>query len=248
MAPNNGTTFDIAVSGMTGDGTVTASLAGAVVADLAGNPNDASTSADNSVDYDFIPQFNSGIPAPTLRSPRNRALTNNAAPTFWWTSVRAGQNYEIVFATDSAFTSIVRSVIVGGTSYTPAPPLDDGEYYWRVRAYNEIVQYGSWSSARIITVDTTGPSAPVLTSPADDAFIRSGIFRWASVPTAVSYQFQLDDDADFSSPVIASIVRGTSRRLPPLPTGAYFWRVRARDAAGNWGAWSAEFTVNFTGP
>ena len=51
-APNNGTTFDIAVSGLTGTGTVTASIAANTVQDLAANQNNASISSDNSVVYD----------------------------------------------------------------------------------------------------------------------------------------------------------------------------------------------------
>ena len=52
IAPNNGTTFNIAVSGMTGTGTVTALIAASRVQDLATINNDASTSSDNSVTYD----------------------------------------------------------------------------------------------------------------------------------------------------------------------------------------------------
>lgn len=45
------TTYDIAVDGVTGSGTVTASLDAGATTDLAGNPSTASTSTDNSVDY-----------------------------------------------------------------------------------------------------------------------------------------------------------------------------------------------------
>lgn len=52
IAPNDHTTFDISVSGMTGDGTVTASMAASKIRDVNGNLNTASTSTDNSVTYD----------------------------------------------------------------------------------------------------------------------------------------------------------------------------------------------------
>jgi hypothetical protein len=52
VAPNNGTTFNIAVSGMTLDGTVTASIPADKVQDLAGNLNSASTGGDGMVTYD----------------------------------------------------------------------------------------------------------------------------------------------------------------------------------------------------
>src|SRR5204862_950365 len=45
-------TYNVAVSGMTSDGTVIASVAAAKAADAAGNDNVASTSSDNSVTYD----------------------------------------------------------------------------------------------------------------------------------------------------------------------------------------------------
>ncbi|HLO29335.1 MAG TPA: hypothetical protein VK249_09385 [Anaerolineales bacterium] len=51
---------------------------------------------------------------------------------------------------------------------------------------------------------------------------------------SVNYQFQLDNDPDFSSPLYSVIQRTPTRRPPGLLRGAYFWRVRAQDAASNW--------------
>ncbi len=51
LTPVNATTFTIAVSGMRSAGTVTASIPAGAVTDPLGNPNLASTSADNTVDY-----------------------------------------------------------------------------------------------------------------------------------------------------------------------------------------------------
>jgi extracellular elastinolytic metalloproteinase len=48
----SGTTYNVAVSGMTGTGTVIATLDAAVAHDADGNPNNASTSADNVITYD----------------------------------------------------------------------------------------------------------------------------------------------------------------------------------------------------
>ena len=50
----SGTTYNVAVSGMTGSGTVIASLAAGVAHDAAGNANTASTSTDNTVTYDVL--------------------------------------------------------------------------------------------------------------------------------------------------------------------------------------------------
>jgi len=48
----SGTTYNVAVSGMTGDGTVIATIAAGVAQDGYGNTNNASTSTDNTVLYD----------------------------------------------------------------------------------------------------------------------------------------------------------------------------------------------------
>jgi hypothetical protein len=55
MVTGSGTEYNVAVSGMTGDGTVIASVAAGKAHDAAGNGNNASTSSDNSVVYDATP-------------------------------------------------------------------------------------------------------------------------------------------------------------------------------------------------
>jgi CSLREA domain-containing protein len=53
ITPNNGTTYDVAVSGMSTSGTVIASIPANAVIDAAGNSNTASTSTDNTVTFVF---------------------------------------------------------------------------------------------------------------------------------------------------------------------------------------------------
>ena len=52
IAPNNGTTYNIAVDGMSASGSITATIQASTVQDPAGNENNASTSTDNSINYD----------------------------------------------------------------------------------------------------------------------------------------------------------------------------------------------------
>ncbi len=53
IAPNNGTTYNVAVSGMNANGNVVASVGAGVAIDALGNPNQASTSTDNTVTFNF---------------------------------------------------------------------------------------------------------------------------------------------------------------------------------------------------
>jgi hypothetical protein len=58
IAPMDGTTYNVAVSGMTTSGTVIASIPAGVATDAAGNANTASTSTDNTVTFVAAPTCN----------------------------------------------------------------------------------------------------------------------------------------------------------------------------------------------
>ncbi|VXD18410.1 putative Peptidylamidoglycolate lyase [Marinoscillum sp. 108] len=55
VAPFDGTTYTLTVSGMTGTGDVVVNIQGGAATDLAGNFNSVSTSTDNTVTYDDVP-------------------------------------------------------------------------------------------------------------------------------------------------------------------------------------------------
>jgi predicted heme/steroid binding protein len=74
VAPNDGTTYDVAVSGMTGNGTVIAAIAAGVAADAATNGNNASTSTDNTVTYD------ASRPTVTINQASGQSDPTNASP------------------------------------------------------------------------------------------------------------------------------------------------------------------------
>jgi hypothetical protein len=71
----SGTTYNVAVSGMTVSGTVSATIAVAKATDAAGNANNASTSTDNTVTYDTTPFV--------LSIERAGASPTNAASVTW---------------------------------------------------------------------------------------------------------------------------------------------------------------------
>lgn len=78
-----GVTWNVAVSGMTTDGTVTPTIATGVATDLAGNPNLVSTSADNTVTFDrTAPSATVTTPAPTLTTAAANATTTTITITY----------------------------------------------------------------------------------------------------------------------------------------------------------------------
>jgi hypothetical protein len=119
------------------------------------------------------------------------------------------------------------------------------------------------ASSNVVTVkiDKTTPSAPSVTTPVVNGYITSPttqVFTWAASSDSGSglaatntYQYQIDNNSNFSSPERDAPVNTTTKTLTnPLPDGTYDVRVRAKDRAGNYSLWSTLvfFTVDTTAP
>ncbi|RLE47326.1 MAG: hypothetical protein DRJ18_03395, partial [Candidatus Methanomethylicota archaeon] len=100
----------------------------------------------------------------------------------------------------------------------------------------------------------TAPNAPTLNNPAASARFNpsaSVTFTWTfSDPdghTQGAYQFQLDDNSDFSSPIIdtGKVSSSSTSHTATLPStvGKYYWRVRVWDSYGAVSAWSTARSV-----
>jgi predicted phage tail protein len=191
--------------------------------------------------------------APVLAAPANSLLLSDNTPVFTWNAAANAATYQIQIDTVNTFTSPDRDETVGALTYTPATNLPDGVYYWRVRGINVNPENGPFSAVRTFTLDATAPAAPVLNA-FGSASVGNPTFTWASVPTAVQYEFQIDvEGGGFVSPALHSSgwISPASYRPSPLvfsQIGDLHWQVRARDNAGNMSLWSSMGTVTVTPP
>jgi len=96
---------------------------------------------------------------------------------------------------------------------------------------------------KVIATILAAPPAPSLISPENGAELldNTPTFEWTlEDPSGVTYQIQIDDDEDFSSPVYSAVdLTETTITLPDeyaLALGKYYWRVRAvsSDITGEW--------------
>lgn len=183
---------------------------------------------------------------PTLISPSNGALTRDATPTFTWELTGDVDLFRLQVDNNANFSSPVIDVTGELTFYTPAIPLTDGRYHWRVRAEDPL---SDWSTRWSFRIDTTPPGRPVLVSPLNGTNITdtTPTLRWRVVTGATRYQLQLDNNANFSSPIHTSNLTTNSFTSSLLANGRYYWRVRAFDAAGNRSAWSTRWSFLVTG-
>jgi len=89
-----------------------------------------------SVDFGLT-YFTEAAAAPTLDTPANDANSVPLQPVFTWEASDQASTYLFELATDAAFTNIVVTDTVDGTSFQPSAPLAvDTEYWWRVTATN----------------------------------------------------------------------------------------------------------------
>ncbi len=177
--------------------------------------------------------------APVMTAPASGAYLPTGTPTFTWNAtVVNAASYDIQISTVSTFTTLAASGTGLGGSYTPGSALADHLYYWRVRGVNAQGIPGPWSAARSFTVDTVAPAYPQLYLPLDNASTTSltpTLYVHASAGAA-KYEFQVATDSGFLSIVVDATVAATSYTIPTgkLSHGnTYYWRVQAKDAAGN---------------
>ena len=188
------------------------------------------------------------LAAPTKTSPVNYAFTNDTTPKFTWQKQMEGEKYQILVDNDSDFASpVLQATGLVNPYKTFTTTLAQGAFYWKVRAKDPGGNWSPWSTKWKFTVDTTAPGKPILVSPVNESKTtdRTPTFTWKAVSGAKYYQLIVDDNADFSSPVYTSPWGTTvSKTLgTPLTPKLYYWKVRAKDAAGNIGAWSGAWKL-----
>jgi len=184
-----------------------------------------------------------GPAAPTLLTPLDGASVCDTTPRFAWSPVSGATSYRIQVDESFAFSSPEIDQTTPNTSHTPGTALEPGTTYWHVQAINASGA-GEWSSTWGVVVECP-PAAPVLSTPADgsSACEARPTFYWNHVSRATSYQIEIDEATDFSSPEIVHTTSDTF--FTPgvdLRPGTQHWRVRAANACGM-GEWSSARSI-----
>jgi len=190
--------------------------------------------------------------APYLISPENGVFTSDNTPDFRWGAIGASR-YELLVDSDSNFSSpLIQEDNITSTTYTATVTLQDGEYYWRVAAYNSMNNLLGWSDQSTFTVDTQAPSRPLLSGPQNGAEFSTldATFRWTKPEQGVTYDVQIDDENSFATPYMHEDtgLADNSYAYTFERNGTYYWRVRAEDVAGNVGEWSNTFILTIRAP
>jgi hypothetical protein len=200
--------------------------------------------------------FRVAIPSkPQPQQPGNNSSTNDNTPIFRWSVGQNTENHRLIVGNDPNFADGDNSIDItlGATTNNYTTPdensLADGKYYWKVVAINPQGENSSdeWN----FIVDKTPPLAPYLDSPDNNENMDDNlvIFIWMATADNISktlnvsnianYELWLDNDSDFTSPLVTENTSDDSTlSLTKEVAGKLYWRVRAWDRAGNAGAFS----------
>lgn len=209
-------------------------------------------------------QFRVSVEAPPLNSPADGAYLFTNRDTFEWGGVLNATGYTLQISGASNFSSILLQADVPGTQteYTPSADLPANRLlFWRVRAKNPNYGPGPWSEIRSFNT-ANPPSIPEPIKPGDGKVTTDTsprlVWKSITVPSGTTFEYyhvQVDENSDFSSPVIddnATLTTPTptyydvDEGSPLADATTYYWRVRAcnNDGANTFcSAWSKTFTL-----
>ena len=112
------------------------------------------------------------------------------------------------------------------------------KYYWRVAAKNN-KGTSTFSSVWNFTTLIALPLTPALVSPANNAVdqLTNPTLSWDSSAGATSYGLQVSSDSNFTTLVFNdTTITTTSKQISGVSNSTmYYWRVNAKNAAGESG-------------
>jgi photosystem II stability/assembly factor-like uncharacterized protein len=188
----------------------------------------------------------------TLSAPGNGATCFSLTGLLDWSDVFPPiSNYRVQIATDANFTNIVLNTAgINVSQYNiPANAVNyNTQYYWRVRATNQVGEGPSWSSVRNFRTTTPMPQVPGLLLPANNSSTNTTPqLRWDTIAAASSYRCQVSTTNNFSNIVFdSSNIANRYINIPPgrlLANTTYYWRVNAGNSC-NTSAYSVVWSFN----
>jgi hypothetical protein len=178
-------------------------------------------------------------PAPAGGIEATLSTTNLVAKPQSTVTVPAGQtsvNFTVTTSAVSTNTTVTITAIIGSASQSASMTVT------RSTAPTPTPEPTATPAPTATPSPTTTLGAPSQISPAADSRFLPGTnitFDWSDVSGAANYTIQISDQDSFSPLIVNQNVSASQFSTSSLPTKTMWWRVRANDASGKAGAWSA---------
>lgn len=158
-------------------------------------------------------------------------LTNDATPTFTFSTAASGASFECVI---EGAGSSVPSYTACSTPFK-APKLVSGSYTLKVRAKLPDGAVDSTPAQRAFTVDADAPDTTLVNAPAEGGKTneRTPTITAGSTEAGSTFECRLDNTAKETVDTVAWAPCAAAWTLPELEGGKHTVEVRATDPAGN---------------
>ena len=182
---------------------------------------------------------------PQLVSYKNGEKTENKKPSLKWEAVKQAVEYELMVDDNDGFNDPeINERNIKDSDYTSKDELGNGTYYWKVRARNDMGNWGEWSSVWNFKIDKGGPIIVYLSEDYKDIKWKHS---WKDIhgdSEKVLY-FECRYIHNDSREVLAgetthdekNFRSETSYHFTNLPYGKIVFSVRAVDKEGNKSEW-----------
>jgi hypothetical protein len=180
------------------------------------------------------------IPVPIF--PIGNIYIGDPYPEFIWGLSDNAAAYHLMLATSPLFSSpLVNDSTITDTTFISPDSLNfEGTWYWKIRAGSGGI-WSDFSAVQFFRLDITPPTAPALISPGDVWMAdQRPQFEWQASTDNGSgmhkYILQVDNEMQFNYPLALQDSTSNTFYLTPFDLTSnfrYYWRVLARDNAGN---------------
>ena len=187
-------------------------------------------------------------------------MTTDTTPTYSWNAVAGVTHYYLWVRRGSSkvigtwYTAAQAGCATGAgpCSITPSAVLQNDTHSWWIQTWSSKGR-GPWSRRADFAVGANYAGTTTAISPYGTTSETTLTYRWIAVPTATSYSLWLERgsstlfDATYTAAEAGCATGNGTCAVTPnlfLPSGAYFWSVRAQNSLGSASSGSAmEFTV-----
>lgn len=186
------------------------------------------------------------LPATTsIINPANNATEVQTPVQYTLTNATNATQYEIIIATDSNYSNIIKDTIV--SNLTPAIPLQKGITYFTKASGKNSNGNGAWTETTTFSTQAA-PVMPGTTSIASPTNNATGVqtpvqFTLTTANNATQYEIIVATDFGYSNIIIDTIVGNLTPTLPLQSGITYYSKASGKNSNGN-GAWTETTTFS----